>query len=923
MADMHHTVDRVAELEEQNERLAGQIKRLVETEHELLENRLRLDAQVRIYTQLHAVGKQLCSTFDFRAIAEAAVRFVVYELNFERCIVLVGGDQQGFHTLASDGYFDDDQASAITSLAFPDGDPLLARLYAGADRILVNAASPGPELASRLFVDELLLIALRGNDEGRISGLLVAGNSEKRWRYHERVEEDAPAALGLQNLATQAAIALSNARFYHQLEGERAQLEDKVEQRTQALSQAMEGLKALDKMKTHFFANVSHEIRTPLTLSIGPLDMILKGQELPPSIARNLRTVYSNQLRLLKLIDDLLDFSKLEAGKMTLRARPNDIVETIRYYASTLEAAAEARKMRVEVRSEVPTLTVYVDRDKLEKIVMNLLSNAFKFTPDGGSIAIGIALVENGAVAEIRVADSGIGIPESALGRLFERFSQVDSSEKRKYSGTGIGLAMVKELTELHGGSVAVESEEGRGTTFILRFRTGRAHLGPASILEEDAVRAAESMRAQNLVEFDDERDPELEPGVSHSVVDAGAGAPSIAAPAAAVVPASGAPVATTRVERARVLVVDDTPAMRSMVAGILRSDYEVTTAVDGMAGLEAARRTKPDLVISDVMMPRMSGYELCAAIKQDPALARTPVILVTARAEMSMKLEGLEQGADDYLVKPFNIEELQSRARNLIHIRREQLKAATMERRALEKDLELVGAVQQMLVPHRGLSSESFTLTSHYRSAAQSGGDWWSYDVRPDGSLLVIVGDVTGHGPGAAMITATVAATYQTMRRSGRLADVAAVLDGINRSILDVCGGAYWMTMLVAEVVPARRTIELSFVGAPSVLHAGRVAVRAVSGSGTPLGCEQFRVKTVTCAYEAGDKMLIFTDGAFEFRATDGRPFGLRRLRDLFASHRRLPAQECRSAIVDELHGQQAKAALDDDITMILLELR
>ncbi len=387
---------------------------------------------------------------------------------------------------------------------------------------------------------------------------------------------------------------------------------------------------------------------------VGPLENALHGSygSVEGTLHRQLEIMLRNALRLMRLINQLLDLSKLEAGKMTLHARPRNVVPFVEGIVFSCTALAEQKKIDLVFRADPQELELYFEPDKLEKIIFNLLSNALKYTPAEGSIITSLreypatdALPE-GAV-EVRVHDTGKGISAADLPHIFDRFHQVDGSNMREHEGTGIGLALVKELVLLHHGAIDVESEPGVGTTFTIVLPQGTAHLQTDEIVQDAA--------------FDEDRHPEhgamTELSTLSSLRDEVGDAP---ANGHATVPTGNAPL---------VLIVDDNDDVREYVGSILGETYQIATAQDGQDGLEKARTLKPDLIISDVMMPKMDGHELCRRLKTDAGLQLTPVILLTARATHELKLEGLETGADDYMTKPFNARELKARVKNLIRL--------------------------------------------------------------------------------------------------------------------------------------------------------------------------------------------------------------------------------------------------------------
>ncbi|MFC7272860.1 SpoIIE family protein phosphatase [Paractinoplanes rhizophilus] len=410
----------------------------------------------------------------------------------------------------------------------------------------------------------------------------------------------------------------------------------------EAQQRRAEELAELDRAKTTFFSNISHEFRTPLTLIMGPLEELRTRWELPDERMRaELDVIHRNGLRLGKLVNALLDFSRLEAGRMRARYEPVDLAATTAELASVFRSALERAGLSLAVDCPPLSRPVHLDRGMWEKVVLNLLSNALKFTFTGG---VRVAVREEPDVAVVTVTDTGIGIAAGEMPRLFERFHRIENARARSNEGSGIGLALVKELVELHDGSIAARSTAGEGTSFEIRLRFGTAHL-PADALEPAAETATVSSTA--------------EPFVQEALRWTGGEEPAdVPAPA---------------VEKpAKVLVADDNADMRDYLTRLLRSTgHEVRTAADGKAALEQARASRPDLIVSDVMMPELDGLQLVAALRDDPRTASTPVLLLSARAGPEASIEGFDAGADDYLVKPFSSAELLARVRANVELAR------------------------------------------------------------------------------------------------------------------------------------------------------------------------------------------------------------------------------------------------------------
>jgi len=439
--------------------------------------------------------------------------------------------------------------------------------------------------------------------------------------------------------------ALANARAYE-------------EERRKA-----EALAEIDRAKTAFFSNVSHEFRTPITLILGPLEDELAEHEspLPPGRRERLETAHRNSLRLLKLVNTLLDFSRIEAGRIQATYEPTDLAADTAELASVFRSAVEKAGLALTIDCPPLPDPVYVDREMWEKIVFNLLSNAFKHTFQGG---IELKLQWLGDFAELAVVDTGIGIRPEELPRLFERFHRVKGAKSRSYEGTGIGLALVQELVRLHGGDVRVKSQEGKGSTFTVTIKAGRAHL-PAERLEAGRTLSSAGTRAAAYVEE-----------ALHWLPDAPTRPSELSRSAPTRERATDRePAMVASGSKSRILWADDNADMREYVRRLLADHYDVIAVPDGLAALAAARQEAPDLVLTDVMMPGLDGFGLLRELRADPHTRTVPVILLSARAGEESALEGLQAGADDYLMKPFSARELLARVRThleLTRVRRE-----------------------------------------------------------------------------------------------------------------------------------------------------------------------------------------------------------------------------------------------------------
>ncbi len=409
---------------------------------------------------------------------------------------------------------------------------------------------------------------------------------------------------------------------------------NKIEVTLNELKVAQAQLQELDKLKSRFFANISHEFRTPLTLILGQIESIMSGN-IGMKEKGKLQVADRNAKRLLILINQLLDLSKLESGSMKLKAEQYNIVSFLKSLFYSFESLAESQNISLKFESEYKHIPVVFDPDKMEKIFYNLISNAFNFTESKGEIEVCLNVIDFNA--EIRIKDSGIGIPSDRLPHIFDRFYQVDGSATRKHEGTGIGLALTKELIELHKGSISVNSKEYEGSEFIIQLP-----LGDFAIAEDEFIKLQHQSSLQdkgfNLTETE-EKNSEMDfSGSENDKI---------------------------------ILIVEDNPDVRNYIRELLERDYKVIEVSNGEEGLLMAEDEIPDLIVTDVMMPEMDGFQFSKKIRKNEKTSHIPLIMLTAKAGFEDKIEGLESGIDAYITKPFKAKELTVQIENLLKQRR------------------------------------------------------------------------------------------------------------------------------------------------------------------------------------------------------------------------------------------------------------
>lgn len=399
-----------------------------------------------------------------------------------------------------------------------------------------------------------------------------------------------------------------------------------------------DSLRNLDQLKSQFFANISHEFRTPLTLILGQIESVMSSS-VEAKNKEKLQVANRNARRLLTLINQLLDLSKIEAGSMKLSAEEHNIVSFLKSLFYSFESLAESQNILLKFNSEYQKIPIVFDPEKMEKIFYNLISNAIKFTPANGEITVSISIKNEHA--EIRIKDTGKGIPPESLKYIFDRFYQVDGSNTREHEGTGIGLALTKELIELHKGKISVISKSGEGTEFTIAFPVSDSGKVNIEITLSENTAKEDYQYSLNTTSDENFNLPEIDHNDDNHLKEI-------------------------------ILIIEDNADVRAYIREQFETEYKISEAVNGEQGISIAQKEIPDLIISDVMMPKMDGYKFCKQLRSDERTSHIPVIMLTAKAALDDKLLGLEAGVDDYLTKPFSAKELKARVKNLIYQRKE-----------------------------------------------------------------------------------------------------------------------------------------------------------------------------------------------------------------------------------------------------------
>jgi signal transduction histidine kinase/AraC-like DNA-binding protein len=448
-------------------------------------------------------------------------------------------------------------------------------------------------------------------------------------------------------------------------------LEQKVTERTNELEKKNLQISEMDQMKTRFFANISHEFRTPLTLILGPLEDMLTSKELTEKNRITMERMHRSASRLLALINQLLDLSKIDSGSMKLELIRSDLYRFLRIIINSFTPLAERKNIKLNFQIPTDEFLTFYDQDKIEKIIYNLLSNAFKFTPEGGTIDGSIKIVQDKhpTVIKIYVKDSGPGIPAEITEKIFDRFYQLEGTVRKDVSGTGIGLSLTKELVQLQHGDIFLSSKPGKGTEFTVTIPIGFEHLQKGEYIITECSDINESFVTIHAVL------PSFFPGHEDHLID--------------VVEVSDKP---------QLLVVEDSADIRAHIIENLRDRFLLWEAGDGKEGLQKAIEMVPDLIITDLIMPEMDGLEMCEKLKTDQRTSHIPVIMLTAKASAESRIHGFETGADDYITKPFNIQELVVRIKNLIEQRKMLREKFNRDVRLQPKDISVTSFDEKFL---------------------------------------------------------------------------------------------------------------------------------------------------------------------------------------------------------------------------------
>ncbi len=643
-------------------------------------------------------------------------------------------------------------------------------------------------------------------------------------------------------------------------------------------------LRRLDALKDEFLANTSHELRTPVSGMIGLAESLLAGASGPvdETARRDLELIVRSGRRLSRLVGDILDFSRLKNRDISLELGTVDLHAVAGLVFSVLRPVMERKGIEARNLLEPGTWFAEADPNRLQQVIMNLAGNAVKFT-DQGYVSIS-ARDDAAGMTAVTVEDTGPGIPADSRTRIFEPFEQADGSISRTHGGTGLGLTIVKKLVELHGGTVSVQSEEGRGSRFTFTLRR--------------ATPAGDTARAVLP----------LEPAAaSPSIIEDIPALPSVSRKL------SGSHT---------ILVVDDDPVILRVLDNYLTLEgYSVVTALTGSEALELVESgALPDLIILDVMLPRISGYDVARAIREKHPPHELPIIMLSAKNMPADAVTGIGAGANDFLVKPLGREELAVRVNNLV-----AMKESAREHRKLDvlkRDLDIAHEIQQSLILRTLPEIRGASIAVRYQAMAELGGDFYDIHSLGDGVLAVLIADVSGHGIAAALICSMLRVAYAFHLLE--TTDPAALMERINATMGDLTHGQFITALFAVVDIPGRKLSCASAGHWPAaILRNHGEASHFPPDTGIPFGWDPaFRYTGATTELASGDRIVCYTDGLVECRNASNELFGTERTIQASARERAGSPEECAESILSGLRAWHGARGFDDDVTLIIIDI-
>ncbi len=657
------------------------------------------------------------------------------------------------------------------------------------------------------------------------------------------------------------------------------------EEKAMAQKEAVENLKQADKLKDEFLANTTHELHTPLNGIIGIAESLLAGAagRLEEEIKKNLSLIAVSGRRLSSLVNDILDFSKITGKELKLQFRPLNLKNNLDIVLAISRPLLKNK--RLELRNDVKDnlLMVEADENRFQQIMFNLVGNAIKFTEEG---QVTVEAEEKDGMVELRVIDTGIGIPKEKQGIIFEKFRQADGSIARKYGGTGLGLSITKQLVELHGGRIWVESEEGAGTKFCFTLKKSNELADP---------------------------EPEVMQYIAQDMLNK----------EAAIITEYAADTAESPGEE-MILVVDDEPINIQVIINILRSQgYKVMSALSGKEALDRMKTVKklPDLVILDVMMPEMTGYDVSKKIREEYKCSELPIIMITAKNRIADLMAGLESGANDYLMKPFDKDEMLARVRNLLKLSRTV--KIQKEFSILQNELDIARSIQLSILPKRGPENEGLKVCTKYIPMAQIGGDYYDYYDHLLKKTNIIIADVSGHGLPAALIASMVKVAFSIEVRLD--SNPQKILEGMNKTLF-LQGLENFVTAQCVLIDHESMRLEMSNAGhLPLVIvDNNNNRFRQIKSKGKPLGVfENIDIHKEYIDIHRGDRIILYTDSIIEAESVEGEFFKTDRFYGLIMETKDKEPLEFIEILLDNLADWTGMDRnFKDDFTLVVVDI-
>lgn len=646
-------------------------------------------------------------------------------------------------------------------------------------------------------------------------------------------------------------------------------------------------LTKLNELKDEFLANTSHELRTPLNGIVGISESLIDGAAGPLNTQQlnNLNMIVLSGKRLTTLVNDILDFSKLKHQSIELKISSLDMKSLTDVVIMLLNPLIGDKEVAVYNRIPENCPPVKADENRMQQIMQNLIGNAIKFTDKG---KVEISAKPEGEYLKVSISDTGIGIPEDKLDVIFESFQQADGSISRKYSGTGLGLTITRELIELHKGQIQVESILGSGSIFSFTIPLSREATQPIHPIKKMNLNA---FRPANIHLSHMENKPSALPEIIS--------------------------------ENKRIMIVDDEPVnVQVLVNHLSLEGYQVYTAEDGKSALDIIHKEDcPDVMLLDIMMPKMSGYEVCRIIRESYSIYDLPILMLTAKNQIVDIVAGFEAGANDYLTKPFDKSELLARVKTLLTLK--QTVKDHNQLTEIQKELDIANRIFKSILPENIPISDSLDIGIQHTPIASVGGDFYDFIQHPNNNLGVLIADVSGHGIPAALIAAMVKIAFSMEHRVGD--DTVRVLQNINQSLLGKCGSNF-ITAGYAYFDMENKTLKYSSAGHPPMilLKKKKNAIEKLKPQGTIIGyIPDIECQFSTISLNSGDRIILYTDGVTESRNIYGDEFDENHFIELIKKEQHRSAKNFTEYCIQYLkEWTQREEGFEDDLTLIVVDV-